>query len=39
MPLLSFDKVSIAFGLDKLLDGVSFQLDAGRRPVSRMGRA
>jgi len=31
MPLLSFDKVSIAFGLDKLLDGVSFQIDAGER--------
>ncbi len=37
MPLLSFDRVSIAFGPDALLDAVSFQLDAGER-VCLIGR-
>ena len=31
MPLLSFDRVSIAFGADPILDGASFQIDAGER--------
>jgi len=31
MPLLSFDNLSIAFGAEKLLDGTSFQLEAGER--------
>jgi len=37
MPLLRFDKVAIAFGLDRLLDEASFQLDAGER-VCLIGR-
>ncbi len=37
MPLLRFDKVSIAFGLDKLLDDAGFQIDAGER-VCLIGR-
>jgi len=37
MPLLSIDRLSIAFGADKLLDGASFQLDAGER-VCLIGR-
>ncbi len=37
MPLLRFDQVAIAFGLDKLLDDASFQLDAGER-VCLIGR-
>jgi ATP-binding cassette subfamily F protein uup len=37
MPLLRFDQVAIAFGLDKLLDNASFQLDAGDR-VCLIGR-
>ena len=31
MPLLSIDNLSIAFGAEKLLDGVGFQLDPGER--------
>ena len=37
MPLLSFDHVSIAFGLDKLLDAARFQIDAGER-ICLIGR-
>ncbi len=37
MPLLSFDDVSIAFGLQPLLDRASFQIDAGER-VCLIGR-
>ena len=37
MPLLSFDRVSIAFGPEALLDEASFQLDAGER-VCLIGR-
>ncbi len=37
MPLISFDNLSIAFGAEKLLDGASFQLDAGER-VCLIGR-
>ncbi len=37
MPLLSFDNVSIAFGLDKLLDAARFQIDAGER-ICLIGR-
>jgi len=37
MPLLNFDNVSIAFGLQNLLDGVNFQLDAGER-ICLIGR-
>jgi ATP-binding cassette subfamily F protein uup len=37
MPLLSFDQVSIAFGLEPLLDGATFQIDAGER-VCLIGR-
>jgi ATP-binding cassette subfamily F protein uup len=37
MPLLSIDNLSIAFGAEKLLDGASFQLDAGER-VCLIGR-
>lgn len=37
MPLLSVDNLSIAFGAEKLLDGASFQLDAGER-VCLIGR-
>ena len=37
MPLLSVDRLSIAFGADKLLDGASFQLDPGER-VCLIGR-
>jgi ATP-binding cassette subfamily F protein uup len=37
MPLLTFDGVSIAFGPEALLDGASFQLDAGER-VCLIGR-
>jgi len=37
MPLLNIDRLSIAFGADKLLDGASFQLDAGER-VCLIGR-
>ena len=37
MPLLSIDHISIAFGAEKLLDGASFQLDAGER-VCLIGR-
>ena len=37
MPLLSFDNLSIAFGAEKLLDGTSFQLEAGER-VCLIGR-
>jgi ATP-binding cassette subfamily F protein uup len=37
MPLLSFDRVSISFGADPLLDAASFQLDAGER-VCLIGR-
>ncbi len=37
MPLLSIDRLSIAFGADKLLDGASFQLDPGER-VCLIGR-
>jgi ATP-binding cassette subfamily F protein uup len=37
MPLQSFDKVSIAFGAEPLLDGATFQLDAGER-VCLIGR-
>ncbi|MFZ1640809.1 MAG: ATP-binding cassette domain-containing protein [Candidatus Contendobacter sp.] len=37
MSLLSIDNLSIAFGAEKLLDGASFQLDAGER-VCLIGR-
>ena len=37
MPLLSIDRLSIAFGAEKLLDGASFQLDSGER-VCLIGR-
>lgn len=37
MPLLSVDHLSIAFGVEKLLDDASFQLDAGER-VCLIGR-
>lgn len=37
MPLLSFDQVSIAFGVEKLLDNADFQLDPGER-VCLIGR-
>ena len=37
MPLFSVDHLSIAFGAEKLLDGASFQLDAGER-VCLIGR-
>lgn len=37
MPLLSIDRLSIAFGADPLLDGASFQLDPGER-VCLIGR-
>lgn len=37
MPLLKTDRLSIAFGSDKLLDNASFQLDAGER-VCLIGR-
>ena len=37
MPLLSIDNLSIAFGAEKLLDGASFQLEAGER-VCLIGR-
>lgn len=37
MPLFSIDHLSIAFGAEKLLDGASFQLDAGER-VCLIGR-
>ena len=37
MPLLSIDRLSIAFGADQLLDGASFQLDPGER-VCLIGR-
>jgi ATP-binding cassette subfamily F protein uup len=37
MPLLSFDRISISFGADPLLDAASFQLDAGER-VCLIGR-
>ncbi|MBE2294458.1 MAG: ATP-binding cassette domain-containing protein, partial [Phycisphaerales bacterium] len=37
MPLLSIDRLSIAFGAEKLLDGASFQVDAGER-VCLIGR-
>ncbi len=37
MPLLSIDHLSIAFGSEKLLDGASFQLEAGER-VCLIGR-
>jgi ATP-binding cassette subfamily F protein uup len=37
MPLLSFDRVSIAFGRHALLDEASFQIDAGER-VCLIGR-
>lgn len=37
MPLLRFDKVSIAFGLHPLLEQVDFQVDAGER-VCLIGR-
>jgi len=37
MPLISFDHLTIAFGAEKLLDGASFQLDAGER-VCLIGR-
>ena len=37
MPLCSFDKVSIAFGLAPVLEAASFQLDAGER-VCLIGR-
>ena len=37
MSLLNIDRLSIAFGADKLLDGASFQLDAGER-VCLIGR-
>ncbi|MGH7286501.1 MAG: ATP-binding cassette domain-containing protein, partial [Myxococcota bacterium] len=37
MPLLSFESVSIAYGLEPLLDDASFQIDAGER-VCLIGR-
>ncbi len=37
MPLLSFEDVSIAFGLESLLERASFQIDAGER-VCLIGR-
>jgi ATP-binding cassette subfamily F protein uup len=37
MPLLSFENVSIAFGLEPLLEDASFQIDAGER-VCLIGR-
>jgi ATP-binding cassette subfamily F protein uup len=37
VPLISFDRVSVAFGLEPLLDHASFQLDAGER-VCLIGR-
>lgn len=37
MPLLSVDRLSIAFGADQLLDSASFQLDPGER-VCLIGR-
>ena len=37
MSLLSIDRLSIAFGADKLLDSASFQLDPGER-VCLIGR-
>lgn len=37
MPLLNLDRLSIAFGVEKLLDNISFQLDAGER-VCLIGR-
>jgi ATP-binding cassette subfamily F protein uup len=37
MPLFSIDNLSIAFGTEKLLDGASFQLEAGER-VCLIGR-
>ncbi|TVR57016.1 MAG: ATP-binding cassette domain-containing protein [Candidatus Competibacteraceae bacterium] len=37
MPLLSIDQLSIAFGAELLLDGASFQIDAGER-VCLIGR-
>ena len=37
MPLLNVDRLSIAFGAGKLLDGASFQLNAGER-VCLIGR-
>lgn len=37
MPLLTFDGVSIAFGLEPLLEQASFQIDAGER-VCLIGR-
>ncbi len=37
MPLVSFDRISIAFGLQPLLEDASFQIDAGER-VCLIGR-
>ena len=37
MPLLSFDRVSIAYGREPLLEGASFQIEAGER-VCLIGR-
>ena len=37
MPLLTFDRVSVAFGLAALLDNADFQIDAGER-VCLIGR-
>jgi ATP-binding cassette subfamily F protein uup len=37
MPLVSFDRVSISFGRHALLEGASFQMDAGER-VCLIGR-
>ena len=37
MPLFSIDRLSIAFGAEKLLDGANFQLEAGER-VCLIGR-
>ena len=37
MPLLSFDRVSLSFGLNALLEQASFQIDAGER-VCLIGR-
>jgi ATP-binding cassette subfamily F protein uup len=37
MPLLSFDRVSVAFGLQRLLDQATFEVEAGER-VCLIGR-
>ena len=37
MPLITLDAVSLAFGLDPLLDHIDFQIDSGER-IGLIGR-